>query len=228
MLKGKRLVLVCDDEPKMLRAIKDFLQMRDFAVITAENGEEALEIYYENNQNIDLVLLDVMMPNVDGLEVLENLRLNGSLVPVIMLTARGEEYDQLKGFSLGADDYITKPFSPSLLIARIDSVLKRVGKAEETEISVGAITLNLQNRNCTINDANVPLKKREFELLYYLMLNQNLVFSREQLLSSVWGYEFEGDIRTVDTHVKQLRMKLGDLKYIRTIHGVGYKFELQD
>ncbi len=227
MIENKRCVLVVDDETKMVRAIRDFLTAHKFCVLEAFDGESALDVYYANNAVIDLVLLDVMMPKKDGFEVLEELRENSSLVPVIMLTARGEEYDQVKGFSSGADDYITKPFSPSLLLARVEAMLKRMGKGVEDEMKKGNLRINSVMRTAQCGEKELELTKREFDLLLFFMTNTSLIFSREQLLNSVWGYDFDGELRTVDTHVKQLRTKLGeDSTCIKTIHRVGYKFEV--
>ncbi len=225
MYKDKRCILIADDEIRMVRALKDFLNSNNFHVETANNGQEALDMFYEKNLEIDLVLLDVMMPKYNGFEVLKDMRENYSFTPVIMLTARGEEYDQLKGFNSGADDYVTKPFSPSLLLARIESVLRRVGKSEEEEISKGSIILNSTKRIATCKGSNLELTKKEFDLLLFFMTNNQMIFTRDQLLNSVWGYDFEGDERTVDTHVKQLRTKLNGTDYIKTVYGVGYKME---
>ncbi len=227
MVASKRCVLVADDEMKMVRALKDLLSANDFEVMEAYDGDQALDVFYANNASVDLILLDVMMPKLDGFGVLADLRDNNSLVPVIMLTARGEEYDQVKGFSSGADDYIKKPFSPSLLLARIESILRRVGKDSQTDVCQGNITLNATTRTATINNNNIDLTKREFDLLLFFMSNPSAIFSREQLLDNVWGYDFDGDMRTIDTHIKQLRIKLGESSgYIKTIHRVGYKFEV--
>ena len=227
MIEGKRCILVCDDEVKMVRAVKDFLNMQEFHILTAKDGQETMDVYDQYNHKIDLILLDVMMPFFNGFEVLETIRLNGSLVPVIMFTARGEEYDQLQGFHLGADDYITKPFSPSLLLARIESVLKRTGKEAGHALTAGGIALNVENRTGKCLDCDLDLKNREFDLLYFFMVNQDQVFTREQILTSVWGYDFEGGSRTVDTHIKQLRIKLKEkASCITTIHRIGYKFHV--
>ncbi len=226
MVIDKRCILVVDDEVKIVRALKDFLLLKGFVVRTAHDGVQALEEYYANNTEIDLILLDVMMPLRDGFDVLSDLRQNGVTVPVIMLTAKGQEYDQLKGFQRGADDYVPKPFSLSLLHARIEAVLKRAGKEEQPEIMQGVLKLNTMER--TVYDGNtlVELTKREFDLLQFFLSNTSRVFTREQLLNSVWGYDFYGDIRTVDTHVKQLRIKLKhSAECIKTVHRVGYKFE---
>lgn len=229
MIDGKRCVLIADDEQRMVRAVKDFLEAQDFHVIEAYNGEEALECYYKNNREIDLILLDVMMPNLSGFDVVKKLREDFSMIPVILLTARGEEYDQIAGFRLGADDYITKPFSPTLLLLRMETLLKRTGKGLYKENKNGVITMNATLRTASCDGNAMDLTKREFDLLLFLICNPNMIFSREQLLDSVWGFGFEGDNRTVDTHIKQLRIKLGDYaSYIKTVHRIGYKFEGQD
>lgn len=227
MIDTKRCILIVDDEKKMLRVLKDFFTINDFYVLEAGDGEEAVNIFYENNAKIDLVLLDVMMPKLDGFQVLSEIR-DASLVPVIMLTAKGEEYDQLLGFNSGADDYIQKPFSPSLLLARVEAVLKRIGKDKFSEITIGELTVNIEKRNVKVNGKRMELTPKEFDLLYYFILNKGLTLTREQILDSVWGYEFSGDTRTVDTHVKQLRSKLSEYSsYIKTIHRVGYQFEVE-
>ncbi len=226
MILGKRCILVVDDEAKITRALKDFLMLKGFVVRTAVDGVQALEEYYANNTEIDLILLDVMMPHRDGFEVLAELRQGGSSVPIIMLTAKGQEYDQLKGFENGADDYVQKPFSLSLLHARIEALLKRSGKVDQPEIVKGTLKLNAMERTVHESGNPVELTKREFDLLQFFLQNTARAFTREQLLNSVWGYDFYGDIRTVDTHVKQLRIKLKDSAcYIKTVHRIGYKFE---
>lgn len=229
MVNGNRYILIADDEPKMVRAIKDFLEANNFKVIDSYDGESALDTFYKYNSEIDLILLDVMMPKLDGFKVLADLRENNILTPVIMITARGEEYDQLKGFKNGADDYVTKPFSPSLLLARIESVLKRVGKSTQNEVVKGDININVATRKVSVCGNDLELTKREFDLLLFFLTNTEITFTREQLLNNVWGYDFEGDIRTVDTHIKQLRTKFRDSTcHIRTIHRIGYKFEVND
>ena len=225
MYKEKRCILIADDEKKIVRALKDFLRINDFYTLEATDGRAALDVFYNNSTKIDLILLDVMMPYLDGFSVLEEIR-QTSLVPVIMLTAKGEEYDQLQGFKTGADDYIPKPFSFSLLLARIESLLKRTGKAGSQDLIYGKIEINIQKRNVTLDNLPMDLTPKEFDLLYYFMLNQGITLSRQQLLYGVWGYLFEGDARTVDTHVKQLRHRLKDCShYIKTIYKVGYRFE---
>lgn len=229
MLENKRCILIADDEPKMVRALRDFLRANGFYILEAADGEEALDVFCENTNVIDIILLDVMMPKLDGLETLKLIRESSSLVPVILLTAKGEEYDQLAGFSCGADDYITKPFSPSLLMARIEAVLRRFGKDSQNDISVGLLSVNAATRTVYLENDELALTRREYDLLYYLIVNRGLTFSREQLLNNVWGYDFEGGNRTVDTHIRQLRGKLGRCAdYIKTIHCVGYQFEVQN
>lgn len=226
MLNEKRCILIVDDEVKMVRVLKDLLKSKNFMVLEAFDGEQAIDVYYEHSSQIDLILLDVMMPKADGFEVLEYIRSNASLTPVIMLTAKGEEYDQLKGFNAGADDYIIKPFSPTLLLARVETLLKRLGKDSETELNKNGFNLNSSKRTVSLNGTELTLTKREFDLLYFFITNETIVFSREQILNSVWSYDFEGDIRTVDTHIKQLRNKLGEKgTFIKTVHGIGYRFE---
>ncbi|NLU51773.1 MAG: response regulator transcription factor [Clostridiaceae bacterium] len=227
MVNDKRCILIVDDDIKILRSLKDFLSANNFCVFEATDGKKALDVFYENNTKIDMILLDVMMPNMDGFEVLKEIR-KSFLVPVIMLTARGQEYDQLNGFKTGADDYIPKPFSPSLLLARMEAVFKRIGKSAESILSAGKIRINNLKRIATVDENQITLTPKEFDLLYYFVLNRGLTLTRDQILNSVWGYEFEGDFRTVDTHVKQLRIKLGHCAgYIRTIHRVGYQFEVE-
>lgn len=224
MYDDKRCVLVVDDEVKIVRALKDFFTINSFHVLTAYDGAEALEVFYEHNTDIDIILLDVMMPKIDGFAVLEEIR-ETSLVPVIMLTAKGEEYDQIQGFKSGADDYIPKPFSPSLLMARVDAVLRRVGKDQSSEVVCGDLRLNRAMRTVKLHSEVLDLTPKEFDLLDYFMINRGLPLSRDQILNAVWGYDFDGDIRTVDTHIKQLRGKLGDYAAaIKTMYRVGYQF----
>ena len=226
MFGEKRCVLIVDDDTKILRSLKDFLVSNTFSVLEATGGKKALDIFYDNNTKIDIILLDVMMPVMDGFSVLKEIR-QTSLVPVILLTAKGEEYDQLHGFRQGADDYIPKPFSPSLLLARMEAVFRRVGKNESNELSAGGIRLNTLKRLASVDNIVLELTPKEFDLLCYFLLNQGLTVSREQILDAVWGYDYDGDIRTVDTHIKQLRIKTGNYAhYIKTLHKIGYKFEV--
>ena len=227
MNENKRCILIADDEPKMVRALRDFFKASGFCVLEARDGMEALDIFYENSNVIDIILLDVMMPRQDGLTTLKQIREASFLTPVILLTAKGEEYDQLSGFSCGADDYITKPFSSSLLMARVEAVLRRFGKDMQSDLVAGQLSINATTRTIYLSGKELELTRREYDLLYYLAVNRGLTFSREQLLDNVWGYDFEGGYRTVDTHIRQLRNKLGDCAdYIKTIHCVGYQFEV--
>ncbi|WP_317853719.1 response regulator transcription factor [Chakrabartyella piscis] len=227
MVNGKICIMVVDDDTRMVRGISDSLRFAGYEVMSAGNGEEALEVFYEQVDKIDLILLDVMMPVRDGYYVLSTIRDERHMTPIIMLTAKDEEYDQLRGFRLGADDYIGKPFSISLLLARIEAVMKRSGKLVAEDLVVGGIAINISKRSCVNDGTTMELTKREFELLYFFLLHPSLIFTREHLLNQVWGYDFEGDSRTVDTHIKQLRIKLGEKStYIKTVHRVGYKFEV--
>lgn len=229
MLENKRCILVADDEKRMVRAVRDFLTAQNFYILEAGDGEEVLNVYYKYNQSIDLILLDVMMPVYNGMEVLKKLRDESCMTPVIMLTARGEEYDQVTAFKNGADDYITKPFSPTLLLLRIEAMLKRMGKGLYEEIVCGPVTVNATLRTVVCDGRSLEMTKREFDLILFLVSNKNMIFTREQLLDSVWGYGFEGDSRTVDTHIKQLRIKLAEhSSIIKTVHRVGYKLEVEN
>ena len=227
MVGQKRCILIVDDEPRILRALRDLLKAKGFYILTAENGREALERYSSCRDQIDLLLLDVMIPEIDGFAVLQGIRRLDADLPVILLTARGEEYDQLQGFRSGADDYIPKPFSTNLLLARIEAVLRRSGRASRDIIQAGGIALIPEQRKVAVYELPVELTRREFDLLNCFLSNQKQIFSREQLLDTVWGYDYEGDVRTVDTHVKNLRNKLGDCgSYIQTVYRVGYRFEV--
>lgn len=220
-------ILVADDEEKMRQVIKIYLKNEGYLVEEASNGKEALEKIAINK--FSLILLDVMMPEVDGWTVCRSIRLKSS-VPIIMLSARGEEYDKLFGFELGVDDYITKPFSPKELVARIKAVLKRScgGNIVNTNmIKIGAIEIKPMSKQVFLEDKELALTPKEFDLLNFLSKNPEIVYSREQLLNQVWGYDFVGDLRTVDTHVKQLREKLGIYKkYIHTVWGTGYRLKV--
>ena len=229
MYELKRCVLLADDEERIVRALRDLLSSNGFFVLTALSGREALEQFGRYSEQIDLVLLDVMMPEGDGFSVLREIRAASSLVPVVMLTARGVEYDQLQGLQDGADDYIAKPFSTRILLARIEAVLRRFGRTQLESVAAGGITMVPAQRTAEVDGQRLELTRREFELLYYFLRNQGLTLTREQLLNRVWGYDFEGDERTVDTHVKNLRLKLGRCAgYIRTVYRVGYKFEVAE
>ncbi len=226
MRDNKRLILVVDDEVRIVRVLRDYLSALGYSVLCAYDGEEALDLFYANNTDIDLILLDVMMPKLDGLSVLNELR-KTSLVPVIFLTAKGEEYDQIRGFRSGADDYIVKPFSQSVLVLRIEALMQRLGKAESRPLTAGGLSVDQVRRLATCDGVAMELTRREFDLLAYLISNEGRTLTREQLLNGVWGYDFDGELRTVDTHVKQLRSKLGEYAcYVKTIFRVGYQFQI--
>lgn len=218
-------ILVADDESRMRKLVHDFLVKSNYQVIEAADGEEALEKYYAEG-NIDLVILDVMMPKMDGWQVCEELRLS-SKVPIIMLTARGEEQDELKGFSLGVDEYISKPFSPKILVARVEAILRRSNKlGQAEEIEYGGIVIDKLAHEVRVDGNPVELSVKEFDLLNYFIENKEMALSREKILNSVWNYDYYGDARTIDTHVKKLRSKLGPKgDMIKTIWGMGYKLE---
>ena len=220
-------ILVVDDEARMRKLVKDFLTNKGFQVIEAGDGEEAVDIFFAD-KDIALVLLDVMMPKMDGWEVLKTLR-KYSQVPVIMLTARSEERDELQGFSLGVDEYISKPFSPKILVARVDAILRRSNVVSTDTLNVGGICIDKAAHQVTIDGSEIELSYKEFELLTYFVENQGLALSREKILNNVWNYDYFGDARTIDTHVKKLRSKMGEKgEYIKTIWGMGYKFEVSD
>ena len=223
-----KYILVVDDESRMRKLIKDFLQAKGFSILEAGDGEEALKVFGENKNKITLILLDVMMPKLDGWSVLRQIR-QESKVPIIMLTARGEEQDELFGFELGVDEYISKPFSPKILAARVEAILKRTG-AEKNEIKdCGGIEIDKDGRTVSVDGKQIELSLREYELLVYLVENKNIALSRDKILNNVWNYDYYGDSRTIDSHVKKIRHKLGKKgKYIKTIRGVGYKFELPE
>ena len=220
-------ILVVDDEERMRKLIKDFLTNKGYHILQAEDGEKALEIYQENKSKIMLVLLDVMMPKLDGWSVLRQIR-QTSKVPIIMLTARGEEQDELFGFELGVDEYISKPFSPKILVARVEAILKRTqGETKEVK-DYGGIEIDKEGRTVTVEGKVLELSLREYELLIYLVENENIALSRDKILNNVWNYDYYGDSRTIDSHIKKIRHKLGKRgKYIKTMRGVGYKFEIK-
>ena len=218
-------VLVVDDEARMRKLVKDFLSVKGFTVLEAGDGEEAVDIFFEQ-KDIALILLDVMMPKMDGWEVVKTIR-KYSQVPIIMLTARGEERDELQGFNLGVDEYISKPFSPKILVARVEAILRRTNAASADVTEVGGIVVDKVAHQVTIDGKPVDLSYKEFELLSYFIDNQGIALSREKVLNNVWNYDYFGDARTIDTHVKKLRSKLGEKgEYIKTIWGMGYKFEV--
>ena len=219
-------ILVVDDESRMRKLVRDFLERAGFQVLEAGDGMDALDVFYDN-QDIGLIILDVMMPKMDGWEVCREIR-KESKVPIIMLTARGEERDELNGFELGVDEYISKPFSPKILVARVNALLRRTsGLAMDQTVSAGGIEIDKAAHIVKIDGNPVDLSFKDFELLTYFMENQGIALSREKILNNVWNYDYFGDARTIDTHVKKLRNKLGDKgEYIRTIWGMGYKFEV--
>ena len=220
-------ILIVDDEARMRKLIKDFLIKNDYKTLEAGDGEEAIEVFEENRNKISLILLDVMMPKLDGWSVLRKIR-NESQVPVIMLTARGEEQDELFGFELGVDEYISKPFSPKILVARIEAILKRINGDKEKVRDYDGIVIDDQGRTVTVDGKPVDLSLREYELLKYLLDNEKIALSRDKILNNVWNYDYYGDSRTIDSHIKKIRHKLGKKgKYIETIRGVGYKFEIK-
>ena len=219
-------ILVVDDESRMRKLVRDFLERAGFQVLEAGDGMEALDLFYED-QGISLIILDVMMPKMDGWEVCREIR-KESKVPIIMLTARGEERDELNGFELGVDEYISKPFSPKILVARVNALLRRTsGLSMDQTIAAGGIEIDKAAHIVKIDGNMIDLSFKEFELLTYFIENQGIALSREKILNNVWNYDYFGDARTIDTHVKKLRNKLGDKgEYIRTIWGMGYNFEV--
>ncbi len=220
-------ILVVDDESRMRKLLNDFLVAKGYHILEAEDGEKAIEVFEENKNKIKLILLDVMMPKLDGWSVLRKIR-QDSNVPVIMLTARGEEQDELFGFELGVDEYISKPFSPKILVARVEAILKRVyGDIKEVKDYDG-ITIDQEGRTVKVDGKPIDLSLREYELLKYLLDNENIALSRDKILNNVWNYDYYGDSRTIDSHIKKIRHKLGKKgKYIETIRGIGYKFEIK-
>mgnify|MGYP003376114552 FL=1 len=220
-------VLIVDDEQRMRKLIKDFLVAKGFSILEAENGEKALEVFEEKKNKINLILLDVMMPKLDGWSVLRQIR-QESKVPIIMLTARGEEQDELFGFELGVDEYISKPFSPKILVARVEAILKRTNQDIKEVKDYGGIEIDREGRTVKVDGKIIELSLREYELLSYLVENENIALSRDKILNNVWNYDYYGDSRTIDSHIKKIRHKLGKKgKYIETMRGVGYKFEVK-
>ena len=220
-------ILVVDDEFRMRKLLNDFLVAKGYHILEAEDGEKAIEVFEENKNKIKLILLDVMMPKLDGWSVLRKIRQESNL-PVIMLTARGEEQDELFGFELGVDEYISKPFSPKILVARVEAILKRVyGNTKEVKDYDG-ISIDQEGRTVKVDGKPIDLSLREYELLKYLLDNENIALSRDKILNNVWNYDYYGDSRTIDSHIKKIRHKLGKKgKYIETIRGIGYKFEIK-
>ena len=220
-------ILVVDDESRMRKLVRDFLVKHDFDVVEAGDGEAALDLFYDD-KDIALIILDVMMPKMNGWEVCREIR-ESSKVPIIMLTAKSDESDELMGFELGVDEYISKPFSPKILVARVEAILRRTGQTgAEDVLSAGGIVIDKAAHLATVDDKPMDLSFKEFELLTYFLENQGIALSREKILNSVWNYDYFGDARTIDTHVKKLRSKMGDKgEYIKTVWGMGYKFEVE-
>ena len=220
-------ILVVDDESRMRKLIKDFLEREGYAILEAGDGMQALDIFYEN-KDVSLIILDVMIPRLDGWEVCKEVR-RSSTIPIVMLTARSEERDELKGFELGVDEYISKPFSPKILVARVNALLKRVkGVGADSVIDAGGIAVDKAAHIVKVDGEQIELSVKEFELLVYFLENQKMALTREKILNHVWDYDYFGDARTIDTHVKKLRSKLGEKgNYIKTIWGMGYKFEVE-
>ena len=220
-------ILVVDDESRMRKLVRDFLEKKGFSVLEAVDGMEAMDLFYKEKE-IALIILDIMMPKMDGWQVCREVR-QTSKVPIIMLTARSDERDELQGFELGVDEYISKPFSPRILVARVEAVLRRSNVTSGAEVKdIGGIQIDKVAHIVKVNGENVDLSFKEFELLSYFVENEGIALSREKILNSVWNYDYYGDARTIDTHVKKLRSKLGDKgNYIKTIWGMGYKFEVE-
>ena len=221
-------ILVVDDESRMRKLVKDFLVKKQYKVLEAGDGEEAIEVFF-GNKDISLIILDVMMPKMDGWEVCKEIR-KFSKVPIIMLTAKSEENDELKGFELGVDEYISKPFSPKILVARVDAILRRANKiGADMTIEAGDIKIDKAAHIVKVKDKEIELSFKEFELLTYFIENKGIALSRENILNNVWNYDYFGDARTIDTHVKKLRSKMGAKgEYIKTVWGMGYKFEVDE
>ncbi len=223
----EKSILIVDDEARMRKLVKDFLVAKGYKILEAEDGEKALEVFEQNKKDISLILLDVMMPKLDGWSVLRQIR-QTSKVPIIMLTARGEEQDELFGFELGVDEYISKPFSPKILVARVEAILKRTNQDTKEIKSFAGIEIDQEGRTVTVDGKIIELSLREYELLVYLVNNENIALSRDKILNNVWNYDYYGDSRTIDSHIKKIRHKLGKKgKYIKTIRGIGYKFEVK-
>ena len=220
-------ILVVDDESRMRKLLRDFLTAKGYQILEAEDGEKAIEVFEGNRNKIKLILLDVMMPKLDGWSVLRKIRQESNL-PVIMLTARGEEQDELFGFELGVDEYISKPFSPKILVARVEAILKRVYGDTKQLKDYDGIVIDQEGRTVKVDGKPIDLSLREYELLKYLLDNENIALSRDKILNNVWNYDYYGDSRTIDSHIKKIRHKLGKKgKYIETVRGIGYKFEIK-
>lgn len=222
----KLKVLIVDDESRMRKLVKDFLVKKEFEVLEAENGEEAVDIFF-SMKDIALLILDIMMPKMDGWEVCREIR-KKSNVPIIMLTAKSDERDELLGFELGVDEYISKPFSPKILVARVEAILRRTNAINSDVIELGGIVLDQSAHEVHIDGKLIDLSYKEFELLVYFITNKGVALSREKILNHVWNYDYFGDARTIDTHVKKIRSKMGEKgNYIKTVWGMGYKFEVE-
>ena len=223
----KLKVLVVDDEERMRKLISDFLKIKGYETVEAGDGEEAIDVFFADKE-IALIILDVMMPKMDGWEVLKTVR-EHSKVPVIMLTARTEETDELKGFEYGADEYISKPFSPKILVARVEAILRRSGVNQDEVVRIGGIEVDKSAHSVKIDGKEIELSFKEYELLLYFIENKGIALSREKILNNVWNYDYFGDARTIDTHVKKLRAKMGAKgDYIKTVWGMGYKYEVEE
>ena len=225
---GDLTILIVDDESRMRKLIKDFLMQKKYNILEAQDGEEALKIYSQNKEKIKLRLLDVIMTKLDGWSVLRQIRQENKSLPIVMLTARAEEQDELFGFELGVDEYITKPFSPKILVARVEAILKRTQTVSKELKEYDGIVIDNDGRTVTVDGKQVEFSFREYELLKYLLENENIALSRDKILNTVWNYDYYGDSRTIDSHIKKIRHKLGKKgKYIETIRGIGYKFEIK-
>ena len=222
-----KTILIVDDEDRVRKLLKDFLLRENYRTIEAKDGEEALKIFNVQQDSIDMILLDVMMPKLDGWSVIRQIR-QSSKIPVIMLTARAEEQDELFGFELGVDEYVAKPFSPKILMARIKAIFNRISPQQEGYKDYGGIIVDAEGRSVSIDGKTVDFSLREYELLKYLVDNENVALSRDKILNNVWNYDYYGDSRTIDSHIKKIRHKLGRRgKYIITMRGIGYKFEVK-
>lgn len=227
MRNDRRVVLMVEDDNKLREVLTKFLSRNDYEVLAAENGKVGLKLFYENSKNLDIVLLDGMLPDIDGVDVLKEIR-EHLQVPVIMLTARESEEDQLNGLNNGADNYITKPFLMKVLLVHMDKLIQRNGNEDTDVIEKGALKLEKQFRKAYINGEFVDTTPKEFDLLVYMCENEKVVLKRENILDAVWGFDYDGDMRTVDTLVKQLRKKMTDkYPYITSVYGVGYRFEVK-
>ena len=223
-----KTILIADDEERMRKLIKDFLRQKNYNTLEAKDGTEALDLFEENKDRISLILLDVMMPKHDGWSVLRQIRQINKNIPIIMITARAEEQDELFGFELGVDEYVTKPFSPKILVARIESILRRANPEKKKLKDYAGIVIDNDARTVKVDGKIVELSFREYELLKYLIDNENIALSRDKILNTVWNYDYYGDSRTIDSHIKKIRHKIGKKgKYIQTIRGIGYKFEVK-